>query len=155
VALATWIILSTVLRPLADIRAAMERLAEGDADQAVPHCARADEIGAMARAIQVFRAAMLERDRLRADKAAEDRRAMERDSAAAGRRALEGERKRLLDDLAAALDASLSAVNEKLAARPRDCPDRPTRSPLKRARLPRKPSEPPRRRGARRPICWQ
>jgi methyl-accepting chemotaxis protein len=114
VALATWIILSTVLRPLADIRAAMERLAVGDADQEVPHGARPDEIGAMARSIQVFRAAMLERDRLRADKADEDRRALERDNAAASRRALEGERKRLLADLAAALDASLSAVNEKL-----------------------------------------
>ncbi|MGQ9369787.1 diguanylate cyclase domain-containing protein [Azospirillum sp. ST 5-10] len=44
-----------VLGPLSRITRAMHRLAEGDADVAVPETARADEIGAMARAVDVFK----------------------------------------------------------------------------------------------------
>jgi methyl-accepting chemotaxis protein len=53
-----------VTRPLTVLTAAVERLAKGDNDQAVAGAAREDEIGAMARATEVFRAAGIEKIRL-------------------------------------------------------------------------------------------
>ena len=124
VALAAWLIVATVLHPLADIRTAMDRLAEGVADTAVPHTERLDEIGAMARSIRVFSAAALERDRLRAARAQDDERAREQDRVAAGQRTLEAQRRTLLADLATAVDRNLATVNDKL----RRSADRLTRS---------------------------
>lgn len=114
VALASWLIVATILRPLADIQRAMDRLATGHADADVPHGDRKDEIGAMARSIRVFRAATLERDTLRAERAEEQRDALSREAAEAGKRTMETQRKQLLRDLAAAIDANLAVVNEKL-----------------------------------------
>lgn len=72
------IVRRTVTRPLADIGAAMARVADGDADHAVPHTARADEIGLMARAIERFRQATLAHERDAADRANQRTRAVER-----------------------------------------------------------------------------
>jgi methyl-accepting chemotaxis protein len=47
-----------IARPLSAITATTERVAGGDFDLAVPHSARRDEIGALARAIEVFKEAM-------------------------------------------------------------------------------------------------
>jgi methyl-accepting chemotaxis protein len=56
------IISRSVARPLSLITATIKRVAEGDAQVEVPHTGRADEIGALARAIRVFQEAM-ERNR--------------------------------------------------------------------------------------------
>jgi methyl-accepting chemotaxis protein len=52
------IISRSIARPLSLITATIKRVAEGDEQVEVPHTNRADEIGALARAIQIFQEAM-------------------------------------------------------------------------------------------------
>ena len=52
------IIFRSVARPLSVITATIKRVAEGAANIEVPHTGRSDEIGALARAIQIFQQAM-------------------------------------------------------------------------------------------------
>ena len=52
------IISRSVARPLSVITATIKRVAEGEENVEVPHTGRADEIGALARAIQIFQEAM-------------------------------------------------------------------------------------------------
>jgi methyl-accepting chemotaxis protein len=52
------IIARSIARPLSAITATIKRVAEGAEDVEVPHGDRADEIGALARAIQIFKDAM-------------------------------------------------------------------------------------------------
>jgi methyl-accepting chemotaxis protein len=52
------VIWRAIARPLSAITATTERVAGGELDLAVPHAARRDEIGALARAIEVFKQAM-------------------------------------------------------------------------------------------------
>ena len=56
------IIARSIARPLSAITSTIKRVAEGAQDVEVPHVDRADEIGALARAIQIFKDAM-ERNR--------------------------------------------------------------------------------------------
>jgi len=63
-ALASWRIGLGITRPIQAIREAMERLADGAVDVAIPHVRRRDEIGSMARSVEIFQAAMVERQRL-------------------------------------------------------------------------------------------
>jgi methyl-accepting chemotaxis protein len=56
------IIARSIARPLSMITATIKQVAEGAENVEVPHTARADEIGALARAIQIFQEAM-ERNR--------------------------------------------------------------------------------------------
>jgi methyl-accepting chemotaxis protein len=56
------IISRSIARPLSVITATIKRVAEGDENVEVPHIGRADEIGALARAIAIFQEAM-ERNR--------------------------------------------------------------------------------------------
>ena len=58
VGLGVLMIWRAIARPLSAITATTERVAGGDFDLAVPHSARRDEIGALARAIEVFKQAM-------------------------------------------------------------------------------------------------
>ncbi|GIL40480.1 methyl-accepting chemotaxis protein [Rhodospirillales bacterium TMPK1] len=53
-----------IIRPLADMTGAMRKLAGGDLQITVPALERADEIGAMAQAVEVFKGNAIERDRL-------------------------------------------------------------------------------------------
>ena len=55
---------NTILRPLLDLEKTMRRLAAGDARAEVPAMGRRDEIGDMARAVEVFRNGEVERKRL-------------------------------------------------------------------------------------------
>ncbi|WP_207482853.1 methyl-accepting chemotaxis protein [Arenibaculum pallidiluteum] len=74
-----WTITRAITRPLGAMTAAMGRIAGGDLDVAVPAAGRRDEIGAMARALGVFRDAMLRsREMEREAKEAEARLAQER-----------------------------------------------------------------------------
>ena len=56
-----------VMRPLSAMTEAMKALAAGDRGAAVPGTRRSDEIGLMARAVQVFKDNAIEMDRLRAE----------------------------------------------------------------------------------------
>ncbi|MFW5679685.1 MAG: methyl-accepting chemotaxis protein [Pseudomonadota bacterium] len=53
-----------IARPLSTMTASMARIAEGDLQAEVPHRDRADEIGDMAKALQVFKEAAIERSHL-------------------------------------------------------------------------------------------
>lgn len=69
-AIATFfIVLRTVVRPLSDIEQAMSRIAAGETEGRTPHEERQDEIGRMARSIEVFRASVRERETLQAETA--------------------------------------------------------------------------------------
>jgi methyl-accepting chemotaxis protein len=58
VGLGVLVIWRAIARPLSAITATTERVAGGDFELAVPHAARTDEVGALARAIEVFKQAM-------------------------------------------------------------------------------------------------
>ena len=58
VALGVLMIWRAIARPLSAITTATGKVAAGDADLAVPHTVRRDEVGALARAIEVFQGAM-------------------------------------------------------------------------------------------------
>ncbi|WP_180287646.1 HAMP domain-containing protein [Azospirillum oleiclasticum] len=74
VAIGAWVFAARHLaRPLVRLTGTMRRLAEGELDTAVPDTGRRDEIGAMARALEVFKANAVERGRLEAGRAAAER----------------------------------------------------------------------------------
>jgi methyl-accepting chemotaxis protein len=56
-------------RPVAALTATMHRLSGGATDVAIPGRERADELGTMASAVEVFRRSMIEAERLRAEQA--------------------------------------------------------------------------------------
>ena len=58
-----------VVRPLVRMTRSMGTLAQGDTDAAVPHLGRRDEIGAMAKAVQVFKDGMIRNKALEAEAA--------------------------------------------------------------------------------------
>ncbi len=58
VGLGVLVIWRAIARPLSAITTTTERVAGGDFELAVPHAGRSDEIGALARAIEVFKQAM-------------------------------------------------------------------------------------------------
>ena len=61
----------SVCTPIVDLTATMTRLAGGDVSGEISGAERADEIGAMAAAVSVFKDSMIEAERLAAEKAAE------------------------------------------------------------------------------------
>lgn len=62
------LVMRGIFRPLAALRTAMAALAGGRHDIAVPHIGRRDELGEMARSVDVFRTAMVERGTLAAER---------------------------------------------------------------------------------------
>ena len=67
---AAFVIGRGISRPVVQMATAMRRLAEGDKSVTIPGTGRADEIGGMANAVQVFKDNMLEAERLRAEQEA-------------------------------------------------------------------------------------
>jgi methyl-accepting chemotaxis protein len=65
------IVTRRMFAPLAALRETMDRLARHELGAAIPACSRTDEIGDMARAVQVFRDAMIVTDRVAAERAAD------------------------------------------------------------------------------------
>ncbi|MEM8636422.1 MAG: HAMP domain-containing methyl-accepting chemotaxis protein [Pseudomonadota bacterium] len=63
----SWFIIRRVVRPISKMTCAMGDLAGNQLDITIPALERRDEIGAMARAVEVFRDNMMEADRLRHD----------------------------------------------------------------------------------------
>ncbi|HVI51970.1 MAG TPA: CHASE3 domain-containing protein [Candidatus Sulfotelmatobacter sp.] len=79
-----WMLVGIIARPVAAMTGAMSRLAEGDKQVAIPARHRQDELGAMARAVEVFRDNMIKADRLAAEQDA-DHKAREQRAAAVDR----------------------------------------------------------------------
>ncbi|MEE3625919.1 methyl-accepting chemotaxis protein [Nitrospirillum sp. BR 11752] len=96
-ALALWISRAAITRPLNVLRAAMEALATGDFSTEVTGQARKDEVGLMARSVQVFKTNGLEVLRLREEQ--------ERQKEIAAQ-----EQKRVLNQMADAFEAKVMAV---------------------------------------------
>jgi len=63
--LLSWLIGRAIIGPISAMTAAMRRLAGGDTHANIPSLSRADEIGVMARSVQVFRDGMMEAEELR------------------------------------------------------------------------------------------
>jgi len=80
-----WIVARSIVRPVTDMTGAMTKLAAGDLAVAVPALSNRDEIGAMAKAVQVFKDNAVEKKRM--DEA-------ERERLEAERRADEAQRAR-------------------------------------------------------------
>ncbi len=75
VAAASWLIGRGIARPIIAVTAAMESLGRGNLQAALPDDDRADEIGTMVRALQTFRANMIEANDLRAEQEAQKQQA--------------------------------------------------------------------------------
>lgn len=94
-----FVVISTVTRPIGAMTAAMGRLAEGDKTIEVPAASQKDEVGAMAKAVQFFRDAMIEAERRDAEQAEK----------------LERARTQLMEELATDLDAAVSEVLQSVS----------------------------------------
>ncbi len=79
----SWWIGRTITRPLEGLGGAMKRLAAGDTSAKIPTMQVKDELGAMARAVVVFRDSMIEREWLTAEQAETNRAREERGEAIA------------------------------------------------------------------------
>ena len=97
------LVVVSITRPLKAIEATMERLAHGDSAAAVPGTARRDEIGEMARAVQVFKENLTRTHELEAEARLAERRADET-------------RKQALLAVATDFDAAFGRVLETVAA---------------------------------------
>ncbi len=98
IGMAVWIQRS-VSRPLLVLNGQMGALAAGDTSRGIQGVERADEIGAMAKTVEVFRANAIERARLEQDAAGEQERDQRR------RQRLEGLVNAFRDDVTAALES--------------------------------------------------
>lgn len=97
-----YFVVSSVLRPIHAMQAAMTRLADQDFDVTIPGMERKDEIGGMAAAVAVFKQNGLERRRLEAEQAAE--------RAAREKRAL------LIEELVSTLDEDVGMILRTVAS---------------------------------------
>jgi methyl-accepting chemotaxis protein len=91
-----------ITRALIQTKTIMLELARGKTDIAIPHVGRRDEIGLMARAVQVFKENKILADRLADEKAAENR--------------TKDERARALEELNARFEATASALTSTLSS---------------------------------------
>jgi methyl-accepting chemotaxis protein len=91
-----------VVRPLTSMTAAMGRLANGDLGVAVSGVERTDEVGALAKALQVFKDNAIEARRLAATQQAENDAKMRR--------------AQVLDDLTKRFEANVSALTQGLSS---------------------------------------
>ena len=83
-----WYVIFGVANPIGKLADAMRRLADGDLKSQIPFAGRQDELGNMAAAVEVFRHAGVENQRLEAE-AAETRRQQEEATESGSRRAAE------------------------------------------------------------------
>jgi methyl-accepting chemotaxis protein len=72
-----WAITRSVVKPLSSLKERMASLSAGELDAPVANADRSDEIGQMARTVQVFRDSMIETNRLRGEQAAVEQRQMQ------------------------------------------------------------------------------
>ncbi len=108
------IVQRTIVRPLLDIQRTLAVIAGGNAEGRTPHGERRDEIGSMSRAIEVFRASVVERGRLEADAArqrlAEIQRERQIEAARRAAQTAEAERDRIVRQAASKLEGEIADV---------------------------------------------
>jgi methyl-accepting chemotaxis protein len=102
VAAGCWLVARRMFRPLILLRRAMEAISHGSLDTEVPHSDRADEIGHMARALDVFKTNAAERRQLADRRKADEERAAE-------------EKRGLLEQMAQRLEARVGGVAETMS----------------------------------------
>ena len=102
-ALACWMIISGVSTPIRKMTEAMQKIAGGDKTVAIPALDRGDEMGAMAKTLEVFKASLIEGDRLRAEQEVQKQRAEE-------------ERKLALRKMADAFEGQVGTVIQAVTA---------------------------------------
>jgi methyl-accepting chemotaxis protein len=123
--LIAWFVGRSIVKPVAGMTAAMGRLAAGDNTVEIPSRDSADEIGAMAKAVEVFKQNAIERIRLEAEQkeaearaAADKRTAEERD--AAGKKAAaereEATRKAAMVKLANEFEAAVGGIIDTVSS---------------------------------------
>jgi methyl-accepting chemotaxis protein len=105
-----WALQRAIARPISAMTAAMRRLAAGETAFDVPAQGRGDELGSMAAAVEVFRVAAIDKQKLDAEADAA-RRALDAERAA--REARDAEQRRQLQQAVAALGAGLSRLAAK------------------------------------------
>src|SRR6185437_9739158 len=74
-AILCWVIVRGITQPIAGMTGAMQKLAAGDIHAEIPARERGDEVGVMAKAVQVFKENMIEADRLRSEQSEQEQRA--------------------------------------------------------------------------------
>jgi methyl-accepting chemotaxis protein len=99
-----WIVAAGVARPVVAMTSAMKKLAGGDHEVEVPARDQIDELGEMAKAVQVFKDNAIEMERLQAEQVAQKQRA-------------EAEQKRLMNELASNFEASVMGVVAAVSSR--------------------------------------
>lgn len=87
----------SITRPMEQLERRMHSLSKGDLHAKIEGVNRADEIGSMARALEIFRANAMAIERMNTDKIGSDA-------------AVAAERQRLLDELAAGFESRVAAV---------------------------------------------
>jgi methyl-accepting chemotaxis protein len=97
------VVLAQVIEPIRSITGVMRRLADGDLSVTVPAADRADEIGAMAAAVHVFKENGEAVERLRRERAEQEARAAE-------------ERRRHVEGVIEAFERSVGQVSQIIAA---------------------------------------
>ena len=111
-----WAITRSVVKPLSGLRQRMASLSVGELDAPVANVERSDEVGQMARTVQVFRDAMIETNRMREEQAALESRQKEQRKADMNRLADQfesevGEIINLVSTSAGQLEASASTLS--------------------------------------------
>jgi len=81
-AVAVWVVVGRVVQPVNGLSSTMEELAIGRLETDVPFTDRADEVGAMARSVQVFKENAIERQRLEVERHEAEKADVERQAAA-------------------------------------------------------------------------
>lgn len=111
-----FIAVRTMLRPLKQLQSAMETLSGGALDVAIPATERRDEIGLMARTVQVFKDNLAETERLREAQTEQKRQAETDRKAAMDRLAEEFERSvRSIVDGVASSSTELQATSQTMS----------------------------------------
>ena len=100
--IAAWLTARSIVSPVKNLTAAMRRLADGDKTTEIPGTGRADELGEMSGAVQVFKEAAIENERLAAERQAIQ--------------AKEQERAQKLNELTDTFDGEISGVLELVSA---------------------------------------
>ncbi|SBW04405.1 Methyl-accepting chemotaxis protein [uncultured Alphaproteobacteria bacterium] len=100
----TWLLLRRNLRPITAMADATRRLADGDLEIAIAGHGRADEIGRMAAALEVFRGKLVDNRRMEAE---------QRELAARSRDAVLGAVRNMASEVGCETDAALDVVAER------------------------------------------
>ncbi|MGE5539846.1 MAG: HAMP domain-containing protein, partial [Gemmatimonas sp.] len=104
-----WIAARRVSLPINSVSDAMTRIAAGDKTIAVPYLDRGDEVGTLAKALDVFKGNLIEKERIEAEqKAATEKADAERNA----RRQGERERQKRMEETIAEFDAAMKQALE-------------------------------------------